>query len=398
MDTLGDFGKDFPNLPNQDLNQVWKILSQLQSSNPKKYRQFLDHLKSEKEKSEKFDSILPKPWLVYQVKATVLKDNFICYINIMAWERIKYPEDDQPISLMIGAELLKPRSGELVVHVAINDKAITEIQKDRDLEKEFQSLVVKFVSDNYSKYRFYSNSIRVFQRQNDIQYYGQMPKDPKILFMRKKSTDINHENLLDMLKQNEPIIPEPEIPENAPTLLDALEEEMKNAKITDPKPETPEKAEKSKPDEISKKDPISKKDQISKKDPFSKKDQISKKPMIIEEITETEKPEVEPVHKIDNSNPNYFKVTMSIPNVTFDQVMSHVSPRKLVVHIPGKFKLDLELPENLKDEAVKARFNKEKFRLTFKIPKLEIFEEKQEEMFDEDFMTNLQKGLKVTKS
>jgi len=118
MDSLGDLGKDFPNLANQDLNQVWKILSQLQSSNPKKYRQFLgegpkifsrffvkklflDHLKVEQEKDEKVQKILPKPWLVYQAKATLLNDSFICYINIMAWERIKYPKDDQPISVRI---------------------------------------------------------------------------------------------------------------------------------------------------------------------------------------------------------------------------------------------------------------------------------------------------------
>lgn len=41
MDTLADLTKDFPNLPSGDLNQVWKVLSQLQNSNPEKYRQFL---------------------------------------------------------------------------------------------------------------------------------------------------------------------------------------------------------------------------------------------------------------------------------------------------------------------------------------------------------------------
>jgi hypothetical protein len=40
-----DFGnldlKDFPGLENGDVNQVWKVLSTLQNSNPKKYKQFL---------------------------------------------------------------------------------------------------------------------------------------------------------------------------------------------------------------------------------------------------------------------------------------------------------------------------------------------------------------------
>lgn len=81
---------------------------------------------------------------------------------------------------MIGAELMQERKGELTVHVAVNNKAVTEIQQDRDLEKDFRSLIVKFISDNYPTYRFYSNTIHIFDRQNDIQYYGKLPEDPKV--------------------------------------------------------------------------------------------------------------------------------------------------------------------------------------------------------------------------
>ena len=38
-----DILKDHPNLATEDLNQVWKVLSKLRSSNPKKYQQFIGH-------------------------------------------------------------------------------------------------------------------------------------------------------------------------------------------------------------------------------------------------------------------------------------------------------------------------------------------------------------------
>jgi len=121
--------------------------------------------------------------------------------------------------------------------------------------------------------------------------------------MRKSDPNLNPNDLLDMLKNKDSsdagFLSEPEVPKNAPTILDALELEMKNAKITDEKPTSPEKPEKSA--EISEKPKISK-SKNSKKEPVSK-------PMIIEEVTEPEKTEIEPKHKIDNSNSHFFKVS-----------------------------------------------------------------------------------------
>ena len=70
--------------------------------------------------------------------------------------------------------LLTPRKGELIAHVGINDKAIDEIlnDPDPDLEKEFRKLLFKFVADNFTDYRFYSNTVQRFRRQNDVQFYG----------------------------------------------------------------------------------------------------------------------------------------------------------------------------------------------------------------------------------
>lgn len=77
-------------------------------------------------------------------------------------------------------EKIQPRKGEIITHIAINNRALDEILSQSDLEKEFRNLVCKFISDNFPKYRFYGKTIRVFERKNDIQFYGNLPKDTKV--------------------------------------------------------------------------------------------------------------------------------------------------------------------------------------------------------------------------
>ena len=36
---------------------------------------------------------------VYIVEVTRLDEKFICYVNVMSWERIKYPLADKPVSV-----------------------------------------------------------------------------------------------------------------------------------------------------------------------------------------------------------------------------------------------------------------------------------------------------------
>ena len=100
-------GFNFDNIPENDLNQVWKILTQLQTSNPKKYRDFIDHVKLEEEKREKLSKIVPLPHSVYMVEATKLDEKIVCYINVMKRDRIKYPEADKPISVRTGLKFIK---------------------------------------------------------------------------------------------------------------------------------------------------------------------------------------------------------------------------------------------------------------------------------------------------
>ena len=59
----------------------------------------LDHVKIQQEKDEKTNSLQPVPKKIYQINASLLSEKFIFYINILSWERLKYPEGDSPISV-----------------------------------------------------------------------------------------------------------------------------------------------------------------------------------------------------------------------------------------------------------------------------------------------------------
>lgn len=107
-----------------DLNKTWAMLSQLRQSNPSKYTELIDYMKKGQEEFDRLDKMIPQPHSVYTVDATRLDERLTCYINVMSWERIKYPEPDQPISLLIGCELTKLTHNDLVAHVAASPKVL----------------------------------------------------------------------------------------------------------------------------------------------------------------------------------------------------------------------------------------------------------------------------------
>ena len=127
--------------------------------------------------------------------------------------------------------------------------------------------------------------------------------------------------MLDLVHKIPEEEPEPEPSET--TILDALEDEMKKAKIieteskidekTEPKPETQKEI---------KNEPRTVKIEIIEKEPEKPE---PPKP----EIPEVPK-EVIPVFREDNSHPEYYRILIGLPGISFDQVQSHISPEKVI--------------------------------------------------------------------
>jgi len=350
-----------------DLNKTWAMLSQLRQSNPSKYTELIDYMKKGQEEFDRLDKMIPQPHSVYTVDATRLDERLTCYINVMSWERIKYPEPDQPISLLIGCELTKLTHNDLVAHVAASPKVLSEItESDHETQKEFRRLLTKFMQDNYGEYRFYSNKMRLFERANQQQYYGALIDEPKSLFIKKKKKKTFTVDDVIKREAEEEEEEKKEKTKSPTSLVEALEHEMKEAKLIE------DEKEEEKEEEIKEK----------------------KKTLIVE----VEKKKLEYV--ISDKHAQYVTISIRLDSkIDMGAIRTITSPTQLKVLVPNHQPLELPLPANIKDEAVHAKFARKKAYniLTIKAPRCggieSAKEAKQEEVFNETFCSNLQRAF-----
>ena len=136
----------------------------------------------------------------------------------------------------------------------------------------------------------------------------------------KKSKKQKEPNLLDLVHKIPEEEPEPEPSET--TILDALEDEMKKAKIIENEPKIDEKTEpKSETQKEIKNEAKTVKIEIIEKEPEKPEPPIPK--------------EVIPVFREDNSHPEYYRILIGLPGISFDQVQSHISPEKVIENFPN---------------------------------------------------------------
>ena len=122
-------------------------------------------------------------------------------------------------------------------------------ESDSDTKKEFRRLLNKFLQDNYGDYRFYSNKMRLFERSNHThQYYGQLPEDAKTLFIKEKKKDFNLSDIIQRGEKEEENQKKRKTdqPQN---LVEALEREMREAKLIEEKEEPVEEKKEEKVEE-----------------------------------------------------------------------------------------------------------------------------------------------------
>ncbi|CBY43146.1 unnamed protein product, partial [Oikopleura dioica] len=228
---MNDFAKEYPNIDKMDLNKVWGILSNMQNNNPQKYKKFMDHIQASQKKMIELEKIKPEPRAVYVLEAANL-DKFKWYVNVLAWDRMDYPKEDGPLSLMAGAKLVKINKNEISSCIAINPKIYDEIASSPEMKQDFENLIAKFTEDNNKDYRFFRNTIKIFKMKGDAndQFFGPQPANLIDCF-RKTATSKNDPDLLSIIKED-PKEDAPETPTNGPKdMLEALTQEMKEAKI-----------------------------------------------------------------------------------------------------------------------------------------------------------------------
>ena len=106
------------------------------------------------------------------------------------------------------------------------------------------------MQDNYGDYRFYSNKMRLFERSNHThQYYGQLPEDVKTLFIKEKKKDFNLSDIIQREEKEEQEQNEKKKTNQPQNLVEALEREMREAKLIEAKEEQVEEKEEEKLEE-----------------------------------------------------------------------------------------------------------------------------------------------------
>ena len=127
--------------------------------------------------------------------------------------------------------------------------------------------------------------------------------------------------MLDLVNKIPEEEPEPEPSET--TILDALEDEMKKAKIIETESEIEEKTEpKPETQKEIKNEPKTVKIEIIEKEPEKPEPPKPETPEVPKEVI--------PVFREDNSHPEYYRILIGLPGISFDQVQSHISPEKVI--------------------------------------------------------------------
>ena len=92
--------------------------------------------------------------------------------------------------------------------------------------------------------------MRLFERSNHThQYYGQLPEDVKTLFIKEKKKDFNLSDIIQREEKEEPEQNEKKKTSQPQNLVEALEREMREAKLIEAKEEQVEEKEEEKLEE-----------------------------------------------------------------------------------------------------------------------------------------------------
>ncbi|XP_066463078.1 PIH1 domain-containing protein 2 [Eleutherodactylus coqui] len=307
--------------PNQllsQVNQFWSLLDDMAESSPQSYQKFIQrHL----EEGREFMSP-PDPHLCLQTKILDPEEHML-FINICGWKRVPCPESDgHPVPLIAGK--LKDTSDGAVISIAYSPEVLAKADKDPTEQDQLIRLAMKYIEQHHKVPLCHSYRVAPFnlkgtiqQMRNALQATGVKPEKTK-----EKTQDDPDRSLLEQLK-------------NMAVKGEDKEEPKKPLEITN----------KTKP-----------------------------KVGLIEVISSTELNEEEPLpspqHELsvmkDNSgNPQTIILMAQLQGVcSISSCDLNVSKDDLMLEVPGKYRLHLDLPELVNEETVTAKYHKANGTLT----------------------------------
>ncbi|OCT72518.1 PIH1 domain-containing protein 2 [Xenopus laevis] len=308
------------------VNQLWSMLDDMAENSPESYQKFIQrHMKEGKEFMAP-----PEPNLCIQTKI-LEPDEKILFINICQWKRVPAPMSEaHPVPLSAGQ--LETLSDDTVVDIAYNPEVLKRAHQDPVDLDQLVRLAMKYVEEQYKITLCHSYHIAPFKL--------------------KGNTKRMKESLERIQKQ-----PAPNKGNTSCATNNSLLEELKNITLLREEQETSPSI------------------RITKEEVPR-----SKKPNLIEEISSTDlqDPDLLPspwhelsVTKNNAGHPQNLTLKVKLRGVSsVAECDLSVSKDDVLLVVPGKYRLLLNLPQAVNEETVTAKFNKANDILLVTMPAL----------------------------
>ncbi|XP_072740929.1 PIH1 domain-containing protein 2 isoform X2 [Ciconia boyciana] len=300
--------------------QLWSLLDEMAENEPQAYRRLLRQQRAEAERL----CAPPEPHLCLRAHpAGVVRGPL--FINVCSWKRVpapKVPTDPTPVS----AGPLEEVSGEgdlySIIDIAYNPDVLQRGEENPEKMEHLIHLTLKFVEERCNLILSYLYTIESFKLKGSLETMQQRLKGRQMP-TPDLTQNTEKELILDQLLHTM----EAEDCRNTPVLL--KEESVTQSKVH-----------------------------------------------LIEEITSTEMPEKlnTPVYEIitvkdANKKPLKIELKIELPKVSsVSECDLRISKDDIIIEVPEKYKLQLDLPELVDEETTTAVFNKGKRVLFVTVP------------------------------
>ncbi|XP_077636688.1 PIH1 domain-containing protein 2 [Crocuta crocuta] len=300
------------------VTQFWNLLDDLAESNPEGYEKFIQQQLKE---GEQFCAA-PEPQLCLQTRILKPKEK-ILFINLCQWKRIPAPQSNtHPVPLSVGRPEDMSENSDVytVIDVAYNPDVLQAAEKDEVRKNQLIQMAMKCIEEKLQLTLSHSYSITKFRIKGSIQRMKQ-----NLMRMQTNPTD----------------------------LREKMRKELTLEQITNSG---------SNPDDFQLLLP---KDEVS-----------SKTRCLIEEISSTESQVEmkEPAYELEivadqNEKPLKIEIKVELPGINSASLCDlSVSEDDLLIEVPEKYRLHLNLPESVDTEMTTAKFIKEKATLIVIMP------------------------------
>ncbi|KAM4015974.1 PIH1 domain-containing protein 2 isoform 1-T6 [Anomaloglossus baeobatrachus] len=301
------------------VNQFWSMLDDMAENNPQSYQNFIQrHLQEGKDFMAP-----PEPHWCLQTKI-LDPDERLLFINICEWRRVPSPESDgHPVPLVAG-ELEDVTDG-AVISIAYSPKVLKKADEDPVEKDQLIRLAMKYIEQQLRVALCHSYRITPFklkgaaqQMRNSLERKEKKPKKTK-----GKTEEVPDRSLLEQLR-NITMKEEEEKPEQSIKIMTenktkpkvGLIEVMSSTELSEEQPPAPPQ----------------------------------------HELT---------VIKDGSGKPHKLILTAQLQGVRgVSSCDLSVSRDDLLLEVPGKYRLCLDLPESVNEDSVTAKYNKANSILT----------------------------------